>query len=193
MPPASCSNGAMAELVQDPLAEEVRVAMALNGGVSLAVWMGGCATELDCARRAHLAPEPGRRAYHAMCRAFGRVLVIDLMSGSSAGGINGALLGAAIRHGRRLHPDFLRNSWLELGDLDKLLYKTSEAAPGSLMQGRQFHDSLRGAFASIIEGREGNDLPAGQEGLRELDVLLDVTTTDVIGKRRAFMDHWESE
>src|SRR3954449_5592266 len=74
----------------DPAAaEEVRVAMALNGGVSLAVWMGGCATELDCARRAHLAPEPGRRAYHAMCRAFGRVLVIDLMSGSSAGGING--------------------------------------------------------------------------------------------------------
>jgi hypothetical protein len=35
--------------------EEVRVAMALNGGVSLAVWMGGCGVELDAARRAHLA------------------------------------------------------------------------------------------------------------------------------------------
>ena len=33
------------------------MAMALNGGVSLAVWMGGCATELDCARRAHAGTE----------------------------------------------------------------------------------------------------------------------------------------
>ena len=41
----------------DPLVEEVRVAMALNGGVSLAVWMGGCAVELDCARRAHVGQE----------------------------------------------------------------------------------------------------------------------------------------
>ena len=31
--------------------------MALNGGVSLAVWMGGCAVEFDCARRAHLGVE----------------------------------------------------------------------------------------------------------------------------------------
>lgn len=37
--------------------EEIRVAPALNGGVSLAVWMGGCAVEIDCARRAHLGPE----------------------------------------------------------------------------------------------------------------------------------------
>jgi hypothetical protein len=35
----------------DPDVEEVRVALALNGGVSLAVWMGGCAVELDRARR----------------------------------------------------------------------------------------------------------------------------------------------
>src|SRR4051812_12617314 len=32
----------------DPRWEEVRLAMALNGGVSLAVWMGGVAVELDC-------------------------------------------------------------------------------------------------------------------------------------------------
>src|SRR3954447_11303583 len=157
---------------EDPLAEEVRVAMALNGGVSLAVWMGGCATELDCARRAHLAPEPGRSVYHALCRAFGRVFVIDLMSGSSAGGINGALLGAAIRHRRRLNPDFLRDRWLDLGDFGGLLYPTSEAAPGALMQGQKFHDRLRAAFESIIGGQDGNALPPEQSALPELDVLL---------------------
>src|SRR3954469_19579017 len=134
-------------LEQDALVEEVRVAMALNGGVSLAVWMGGCVTELDCARRAPLSVEPiegapSRRVYHALCRAFHRVLVVDLMSGSSAGGINGALLGAAIRHGRRLHPDFLRERWLELGDFEKLLHRTSEPSPAALMQGTAFHASL---------------------------------------------------
>src|SRR2546423_4808556 len=90
------------DLQDDPRTEEVRVAMALNGGVSLAVWMGGCVVELDCARRAHLAPEPvaegvpDRTIYNGLCRAFARALVIDLMSVASAVGINGALLGAAI-------------------------------------------------------------------------------------------------
>src|SRR3954452_24754065 len=167
---------------EDPLAEEVRIAMALNGGVSLAVWMGGCAAELDCARRAHLAPEPGRGVYDALCRAFGRILVIDLMSGSSAGGINGALLGTAIRHKRRLSPDFLRDSWLDLGDLGKLLYPTSEGAPGALMQGKKCKTSLRDAFKAIIDGDDRNALPPGQDALPELDVLLDVTTTDVVGQ-----------
>ena len=40
----------MADLATDSGAEEVRVAMALNGGVSLAVWMGGCAAELRTTR-----------------------------------------------------------------------------------------------------------------------------------------------
>ena len=35
--------------------DEVRLAMAWNGGVSLAVWMGGAAVELDAARRARPA------------------------------------------------------------------------------------------------------------------------------------------
>jgi predicted acylesterase/phospholipase RssA len=160
--------------------------------------MGGCATELDCARRAHLAPEPiegapSRRVYHALCRAFGRILVIDLMSGSSAGGINGALLGAAVRHRRRLHPDFLREQWLKLGDFGELLYPTSDTEPGALMRGKYFHESLEGAFESIISGDKRNAPPPEQEALKGLDVYLDVTTTDVLGQRRAFMDQWERE
>ena len=52
------SGAATASVGPGPAVEEVRVAMALNGGVSLAVWMGGGAVELDCARRAHLGEEP---------------------------------------------------------------------------------------------------------------------------------------
>src|SRR5205823_6733454 len=67
----------------DPRWEEVRLAMALNGGVSLAVWMGGVAVELDCARRARHAVEPptgpgkpARALYNAISNAFCRTLVI---------------------------------------------------------------------------------------------------------------------
>ena len=218
----------------DPYTEEVRVAMALNGGVSLAVWMGGCAVELDCARRAHLCSEelmvprpapaqpgraarlkaylwdepaaapvapsttaPKRRVYHALCVAFRRELVIDIMSGASAGGINGALLAGAIRARTRLHPDFLRSKWLELGDFSKLLHRTSNAHPRSLMQGQKFFDDVLTAFRAVLRepGAVDDDLahtalPSGQDGLTALDAKLDVTTTNIAGERRRFADAW---
>jgi patatin-related protein len=187
--------------------EEVRVAMALNGGVSLAVWMGGCAVELDCARRAHLGPEslapagkpanepPDRSVYAAICLAFDRQLVVDLMSGASAGGINGALLAAAIHGNTRLHPDFLRERWLDLGDFSNLLHKTSNAEPRSLMQGQLFHDAMEKAFKALLQepGAESADLvalPANQTTIEPLDAKLDVTATNVFGEERRYADRW---
>ena len=177
---------------QDPRTEEVRVALALNGGVSLAIWMGGCAVEFDCARRAHLAPEEGRSVYHGLCTALGRMLVIDVMSGASAGGINGALLAAAIRHRRRLGATWMRDRWLVLGDFARLMHRTSNPAPTSLMQGDLFASDLETTFDELIDG-DGSAPPPGQEGLGSLDVLLDVTTTDLRGERRAFRDAWGSD
>jgi predicted acylesterase/phospholipase RssA len=184
----------------DPRIEEVRVAMALNGGVSLAVWMGGCAVELDSARRAHLAPEPpgengglpSRSIYNALCRAFARVLVLDLMSGTSAGGINGALLGAAICRGRALPSKFVRDRWLTLGDFSKILHRTTNPSPGALMQGEKFHKDLLAAFRDL-EDDPATAPPRGQEGLRPVEVKLDITTTNLDGERRAFRDFWGRE
>jgi patatin-related protein len=210
--------------------EEVRVAMALNGGVSLAVWMGGCAVEFDCARRAHAGIEavpvdsgvvaketpldrarrlvtaerppaeapaehiPARRVYNALCLAFSRCLVLDLMSGASAGGINGALLAGAITHGRRLHPDFIRRQWVELGDFQTLLQQTSTAKPTSLMQGQKFHDALLDAFETLLDPGDEPDqhtvVPDTQTGIGAGEVKLDVTTTDVAGLPRRFRDSW---
>src|SRR5437660_11845990 len=84
------------------LTEEVRLAMAWNGGVSLAVWMGGAAVEFDCARRAkagtEVVVEDGReferQVYATLLAAFDRKLVVDIVTGASAGGLNGALLTA---------------------------------------------------------------------------------------------------
>lgn len=193
--------------------EEIRVALALNGGVSLAVWMGGCAVELDCARRAHLGPEdlayegfaPSqsttqvRTVYNALCTAFGRQLVPDILCGASAGGINGALLGAAMAGGRRLHPEFVRRAWIDLGDFSRLLHPATEEEPRSLMQGKLFHESLETAFEAILGSdpdaadAKASSLPAGQPGREDLVPKLEVTMTDVFGVERTFQDEWGGE
>jgi predicted acylesterase/phospholipase RssA len=189
----------------DPLVEEVRVAMALNGGVSLAVWMGGCAVELDSARRAHLGreavatqaePAPERRVYNALTRAFRREFVVDIMSGASAGGINGALLAGAMRKGRRIHPKFLRDRWLKIGDFETvLLQPTAEAAPGSLMRGDEFAKAMDEAFEVLLGERpppanEPDFSDPAPQAVRPFDAVLDITMTNVAGEPRSFRDDW---
>jgi len=199
-----------------PAPEEIRIALALNGGVSLAVWMGGCAVELDSARRAHVGPErldhthytpkeggtKERRVYNGICAAFERRLVIDILSGASAGGVNGALLGAAMTARRRLHPTFVRDSWIQLGDFSRLLHEADEKAPRALMQGELFHTDLLKAFRAVLDDEAGDGpqptpretaasaLPEGQGAVGQEEAKLDVTMTDVRGRERVFHDAW---
>lgn len=190
--------------------EEVRLAMAWNGGVSLAIWMGGVAVELDCARRAHLGTEKHgltedygserkgehpRTIYNALCRAFDRVLVIDILTGASAGGVNGALLGAVITKGRRLHPSFLRERWIGLGDFLKMLRPTNSRKPESLMDGEFFRRQLLSAFRDCL-GEPRADARAAElgkidgGGFLPNEVALDVQSTNVFGTLRQIADKW---
>jgi predicted acylesterase/phospholipase RssA len=184
----------------DVSTEEVRVAMALNGGVSLAVWMGGCSVELDCARRAHLPGSGGAdpaqgQVYRMLCATLDRELVIDIMSGSSAGGINGALLAGVITHGRRLDPAYLRGRWIDLGDFSSLLQPLSERDPRSLMSGQLFYTELHETFAAVL----GTSQDAAGNAASELapdarpapfTPVLDITTTNLAGEERLFRDDW---
>ncbi|WP_052509327.1 hypothetical protein [Kitasatospora griseola] len=84
------------------LKEEVRLALVMNGGVSLAVRMGGVTHELDLLHRASAdepdeSLSPSERTVAEIWRqitdatgANARV-VIDIVSGTSAGGLNGLL------------------------------------------------------------------------------------------------------
>jgi patatin-related protein len=170
--------------------EEVRLAMGWNGGVSLAVWMGGVAVELDEARSADpLGPGvSGARTtaevYAAVCRAFNRRLVIDILAGASAGGLNGAFLAGVIAHGKRLEPDFLRGRWLDIGDFGTLLQPIEDTKPVSIMQGGRFLEQLEQAFHDLLRT---NDAPRGDG---EVPVLLDVQVTNVVGQERCFVDDW---
>lgn len=170
----------------DTTTEEVRFALVLNGGVSLAVWMGGCAVELDAARRALSVGSGTGSIYGALCRAFRREVVIDVLTGTSAGGINGALLAAAMTGPRgSLDAEYVRDQWLKLGDLDKLRRRLRDGQPDSLLQGEEFTAGLRAVFDHLLI-----DDDARPSTPPDTCPALDITTTDLAGRDLEFRDEW---
>ena len=116
---------------------EIRLALVLYGGVSLAVYMHGVTREmlnLVRASKRHrdatrgngngpaAKPDPEIDAYVSLFRALaGEVevrVVIDAIAGASAGGINGVLLARAIAHDLDL--DDHRALWLANADVERL-------------------------------------------------------------------------
>ena len=100
---------------------EMRLALVLNGGVSLAVWMGGVTAEIDRMRRAaYPALTQGDsdsvlERWEQLLEQFRVRLIVDVIAGASAGGLNGAALAAAIA---RAHPlPKLRDVWLSVGSI----------------------------------------------------------------------------
>lgn len=147
---------------------ELRVALVLNGGVSLAVWMGGVVHELDLLRRAS-APDgdtPGPQDYdqpvfdrwREQCRskAKRRRVSVDVIAGTSAGGLNGALLATAIAHGGTLDPPdevpgpWLRERWAALATLKQgqLLPADNDPVP-SVLNGNYFLEQLTEALEKL--------------------------------------------
>jgi patatin-related protein len=112
--------------------KELRIALVCYGGISLAVYMHGITKEVWRLARASRAfhsgdgDEPARRSvYYTLLQRIAdqtqvelRVLV-DILAGASAGGINAVFLGHAIANGRPLDP--LTDLWLDSADVDKLL------------------------------------------------------------------------
>ena len=111
--------------------KELRLALVCYGGISLAVYMHGITMEIWRLARASRAfhagdaPEDGSQGvYRKLLETIEakaglrlRVLV-DIVAGASAGGINGVFLGHAIATGRSLDP--LTDMWLESADADTL-------------------------------------------------------------------------
>ena len=110
--------------------KELRLALICYGGISLAVYMHGITKEvwrLARASRDWHAGDPGGEdcAYRALLQAIAaeadielRVLV-DILTGASAGGINAIFLADAISNGHSLEP--LTDLWLDRADIDRLL------------------------------------------------------------------------
>jgi predicted acylesterase/phospholipase RssA len=147
---------------------EIRIALVLNGGVSLAVWMGGVTHELDLIRRASGGPDaPKPQSYDAvladrwreLCRrgAERRRVVVDVIAGTSAGGLNGSLLATAIANGSTLDPDgddgpWLRQKWVALGSLDVgKLVPSAGVKSTSVLDGKYFLHQVEELLKGVAE------------------------------------------
>lgn len=133
--------------------KELRIALVCFGGVSLAVYMHGISKEIlklvrasaafhaisDRQARAEAAyPDDASRAtdeadtepvYFDLLREIGRDLdlrvIVDIIAGASAGGINGTMLARALAHD--LPIGSLRNLWLDNADVNVLLASDARA------------------------------------------------------------------
>ena len=115
--------------------KELRLALVCYGGSSLAVYMHGVTKELHRLVKGSALLEAGEGDTATPSeRVYGRLLdelaersgeqlrtrvVVDVIAGTSAGGINGVCLAKALAH--NLPQDEFRNLWFERGDIDGLL------------------------------------------------------------------------
>jgi patatin-related protein len=130
--------------------KELRLAVVLTGGISLAIYMHGVAKELHKLARAsrafHRRPDGNRpdsykdtnrdrevdteRLYFELLESLSSKLelrvVIDVIAGASAGGVNGILLARALAHD--LDMDSHRQIWLERADVLRLIDEKSAAS-----------------------------------------------------------------
>lgn len=162
-------------------AEEIRFGVILNGGVSLAVWMGGAVLELDRLTKA-------TRGSDAFSSLYGRILDIagcnaraDVISGTSAGGINGAAL-ALSQVNKLAQLSSLRDVWVDKGQLETLLRKPFRGQPTSLLQGDEyFLPALNDALSKLAS-------PADCLPSDTAPIDLTITTTVLRGNQTIDVD-----
>jgi patatin-related protein len=208
--------------------QEVRFAVVMYGGSSLAIYINGVAqellrlvratapgyTEAVNGRNAHLADEELRgseRVYRRLGRSLTRQghldaknsgpirtrFVVDILTGTSAGGINAVYLAKALANDQDM--DELQKLWITEGDIDVLLNdndsytglgftldkdKDYPGEPWSLLNSRRMHlrllEALRQMEVKRNEKQGSPTCPRGQSPLvDELDLF--VTATDMKG------------
>ena len=171
----------------------------MYGGVSLAIYMNGIAQELlslvrSTAVEDRLKPDSvmltDLKGTEAVYRELALLLseegdgavhvqfVIDIISGTSAGGINGVFLAKALAARKDMLS--LKRVWIEEGDFQRLLNDQAlpdldlpqQVPPRSLLSGERMYLLLFDAFAEMDEN-------SGQSYVDELNLW--VTTTDLLG------------
>lgn len=158
--------------------EEIRLALVMTGGSSLAVWMGGVTHEINRLLR-------GDSAYGDILRLTQATARVDVISGTSAGGLNGAFLGMAVSRGAG-SLEALRRLWVTQGSFEKLLRDPFEADPPSLLKGDDFFlPRLRSALRELAD--ESAPVDANS---RPIDLMM--TGTLLTGRDSAAPDDFGS-
>lgn len=201
---------------------EVRFAVVMYGGVSLAIYINGIAQELlrmvQATATGGDVKDPNRplidggklkssdRAYRKLSYLLAgeeyedlesRVennapistrFIVDIISGTSAGGINGIFLAKALANGQDMKE--LQELWVKEGDIGRLINdKRSIAKPLSLIRPPASLLNSQRMYLKLLDAFEGMDkaasvtvtggAPTDSPYVDELDLF--VTTTDIQG------------
>jgi predicted acylesterase/phospholipase RssA len=166
---------------------ELRIALAMRGGVSLAVWIGGAMSEIDLARRGMLAaergddsvlpdePEARARAveYRKLLWAKGYTsLRVDVLAGASAGGLNAVIYGYAQAVGIPL--EFLARVWEEEGELWKLFHPSWRGSKPYRTEALLRGDEV---FYNVLVNALERQAPRQNEALRSEFLTVDLAAT----------------
>ena len=210
LPPADPVGPAL-----NPL-REFRLAIVMYGGVSLSIYMNGVGQELFHLVRSTAPTVPqgedavpesqlvgSEKAYRRLAQVLGDIpkdpmlvepqdpivatFVIDVLTGSSAGGINSVFLAKALANDQEMAG--LTDLWLDQGDIEKLLNDRGskvenvlpEKPPQSLLNSQRMYVDLLDAF-DRMEAKN----PSGAQDPRTCSPFVDeldlfVTTTDLNG------------
>ncbi len=187
--------------------QKLRLAVAMSGGVSLAVWMGGVAREINLLTQASdlrrrdegevPVPRPAappddslairvRGLYGQLLDLVDVTASVDVLSGTSAGGVNAAVLGLA--NAQRLDIGDLRDLWLRAGAFGQLLRDPqADPNPPSLLKG---DGQLLAALRDGLEKLTANSGVHGKDLARETTVYI--TTTLLHAQDGRFTDDYGS-
>jgi patatin-related protein len=190
--------------------QEVRFAVVMYGGVSLAIYINGVAQELLRLVRS-TAPNLGNDGLRGTERVYREVsylladeedasargkaqdttivpptrFIVDILSGTSAGGINGIFLAKALVNGQDM--DQLKDLWIKEGDIETLIndkrsiekpLKLQDPPVSLLNSQRMFYELLK-AFNLMDNATPARSEIEKSPYIDELDLF--VTSTDLQG------------
>ncbi|MDF5733799.1 MAG: patatin-like protein, partial [Rhizonema sp. PD38] len=177
------------KLKKPAFSHEHRLGLVVYGGVSLAIYMNGICQEFYNAVR-------GRGIYKLIKALTDADIVVDIISGTSAGGINGVLLSYALANSRGKKTDSTQEHrseikfeefasvWKDSGDIQKLLFdkKDDGCDKTSFFNGVGYYKSE--IKKALKERAKDLNEPAPEDDwfseFGELDLF--VTGTDTLGR-----------
>ena len=163
---------------------DIRFALVLYGGASLAVYIHGVTLEFFHLVRATAVDSDGNpllsdaelsateRVYRKLGSLAGARFLVDIASGTSAGGINAIFLGKALANGQSL--DRLSELWIDQADASDLLNR--DKLPRSLLSSQTMHARILDALAGM---ERDSAIPLQPLLQPEMDVFI--TATDIQG------------
>ncbi|MGB3206951.1 MAG: patatin-like protein, partial [Crinalium sp.] len=159
---------------------EHRLGLVVYGGVSLAIYMNGVCREFYNAVR-------GRGIYKLIKALTDSDIIVDIISGTSAGGINGVLLSYALTNSNEQEVVDFENFdqvWRDSANIRQLLRQPKNNDYNeydSLFDGENYYqDALENAFNQAQSNKKQAPSDEWLSQSNELDLF--VTGTDVLGQ-----------